>query len=261
MGYIFHRGDDKDPGPDQILKFSEYGYEVWQLQAADPEAPYVLPILFTGGANAGNISQQSAYWVDRNTIAWAAASEAGNVYRLYYAPEGGLAATSSGITGGEYITLLRDPAGLPAAVKAKFPHLASSACLKDPASRPGQSGRNPERPDRRIGADAGWAAADATGLQIPGVLDDLYTYDGDLGVTWEDGVPTIRLWAPTAKSVTFHLFANPDPATTSTTQPMTLDPATGVWSITGERHLDGQSSTCSRWKSLCIPPARSNATL
>ena len=35
---------------------------------------------------------------------------------------------------------------------------------------------------------------DATGLQIPDVLDDLYTYDGDLGVTWEGGVPTVALW-------------------------------------------------------------------
>jgi pullulanase-type alpha-1,6-glucosidase len=240
MGYILHKGDNKDPGPDQILKFSEYGYEVWQLQAADPEAPYVLPILFTGGANAGNISQQSAYWVDRSTIAWSAANESGNIYRLYYAPEGGLSATSSGITGGEYITLLRDPAGLPAAVKAKFPHLASLPALK---IQPADQAKVAEILKGQIAVSAltpDVAAADATGLQIPGVLDDLYTYNGELGVTWEDGVPTIRLWAPTAKSVTFHLFANPDPATTSTTQPMELDPATGVWSITGEPNWMGK---------------------
>jgi hypothetical protein len=36
MGYIFHRGDEKDPGPDQFLVFAEDGYEVWQLQGADP---------------------------------------------------------------------------------------------------------------------------------------------------------------------------------------------------------------------------------
>jgi pullulanase len=89
------------------------------------------------------------------------------------------------------------------------------------------------------------AAADATGLQIPGVLDDLYTYNGELGVTWEDGVPTIRLWAPTAKSVTFHLFANPDPATTSTTQPMssTRRQACGA---SLAKPTGWASSTCSR---------------
>jgi hypothetical protein len=132
------------PGRTRSSSSAKYGYEVWQLQGADPEAPYVLPILFTGGANAGNISQQSAYWVDRSTIAWAGASEASNVYRLYYAPEGGLSATSSGITGGEYITLLRDPDWTAGCGKGEIPPSGSTASLEDPASRPGYGGRNSE---------------------------------------------------------------------------------------------------------------------
>jgi hypothetical protein len=44
MGYILHRGDEKDPGPDQILDLADDGYEVWQLQGADPADPYVLPV-------------------------------------------------------------------------------------------------------------------------------------------------------------------------------------------------------------------------
>ena len=36
----------------------------------------------------------------------------------------------------------------------------------------------------------------ATSLQIPGVLDDLYAYDGPLGVSWEGDIPTLRVWAP-----------------------------------------------------------------
>ncbi len=44
MGYIFHKGDEKDPGPDQFLVFVDDGYEVWQLQGADPARPYVLPV-------------------------------------------------------------------------------------------------------------------------------------------------------------------------------------------------------------------------
>ena len=43
LAYILHRGDTKDPGPDQFLVFDSFGHEVWQLQAADPEAPYVAP--------------------------------------------------------------------------------------------------------------------------------------------------------------------------------------------------------------------------
>ena len=43
LAYILHRGDTKDPGPDQFLVFDTYGHEVWQLQGADPERPYVAP--------------------------------------------------------------------------------------------------------------------------------------------------------------------------------------------------------------------------
>jgi glycosidase len=44
LAYILHRGDTKDPGPDQFLVFANYGHEVWQLQGADPERPYVAPL-------------------------------------------------------------------------------------------------------------------------------------------------------------------------------------------------------------------------
>jgi hypothetical protein len=43
LAYILHRGDTKDPGPDQFLVFDTYGHEVWQLQSADPERPYAAP--------------------------------------------------------------------------------------------------------------------------------------------------------------------------------------------------------------------------
>jgi len=44
LAYILHRGDTKDPGPDQFLVFAAYGHEVWQVQDADPEQPYVAPV-------------------------------------------------------------------------------------------------------------------------------------------------------------------------------------------------------------------------
>jgi glycosidase len=44
LAYILHRGDTKDPGPDQFLMFANHGHEIWQLQGADPENPYVAPM-------------------------------------------------------------------------------------------------------------------------------------------------------------------------------------------------------------------------
>ena len=43
LAYILHQGDTKDPGPDQALVFAADGHEVWQLQGADPDDPYVAP--------------------------------------------------------------------------------------------------------------------------------------------------------------------------------------------------------------------------
>ena len=76
LAYIIHRGDEKDPGPDQFLQLGIYGHEVWQLSGADPEDPYILPILSGGGVSLDNLDKQQAYWVDEKTIVWPAAEDA-----------------------------------------------------------------------------------------------------------------------------------------------------------------------------------------
>jgi pullulanase-type alpha-1,6-glucosidase len=233
MGYILHRGDEKDPGPDQFLEFARWGYEVWQLQGANIEHPYILPVLFAGGPNPGNISEQRAYWVQADTLAWDAEDDAATSYELCYAANGGLQATATGITGGACLNLTLDPAGLPDEVKAKFPHLAALPALKI------NSADLVLVPDILKGQiavsalDASGNSVNATGLQIPGVLDDLYTYTGSLGISWDGSTPTLRLWAPTAKSVTLHLYPDSNPASAGTAHPMTWDAQTGVWSLTG----------------------------
>ena len=233
LAYIIHRGDEKDPGPDQFLSLNMYGYEVWQLSGTDPEDPYILPTLFGGpGANPGNLSEQRAYWLDEQTIAWPGADDSSLTYSLAYAPDGGLNATDSGIEGGTLITL--ETGTLSAEVQGKFPHLAGLPALQIPAD---SLALVPEILTGQIAVSAvngAGESVDATGLQFPGVMDDLYAYNGDLGLSWDGDVPTIRVWAPTAKSVSLNLFADSDPATVSTVLPLSLDSSSGVWSITGE---------------------------
>ena len=76
------------PRPRPVPEFDEWGYEVWQLSGgADPEKPYVYPIVGEGAA-PGNIDKQQAYWVAEDTIAWAAGGDPSLTTRLYYAPDG-----------------------------------------------------------------------------------------------------------------------------------------------------------------------------
>ena len=78
---------------------------------------------------------------------------------------------------------------------------------------------------------------DATGVQIPGVLDDVYgdAYDRDLGVTWQGNTPKLAVWAPTAKDV--DLLVRGVGATTDTRVEMRRD-GDGVWSVTGAARLE-----------------------
>jgi pullulanase len=193
------------------------------------------------GAPSGDLSKAKAHWVTRDTIAWNPVGfQANGSFALHYAPNGGLALGVEGVSGGVDIPLTYDPSGLSDQIKALFPHLADFKAFKVP------SGRLVEVPAALKGQlavtarDGGGASTDATSLQIPGVLDDLYTYGGRLGVSFSSRAPTLAVWAPTAHSVKLHLFDDSNPATTSTVYPMSLDPATGVWSVTGGSGWNGK---------------------
>jgi pullulanase-type alpha-1,6-glucosidase len=193
---------------------------------------HVLQI-FVGGIH-GNLSLAQAHWVTPDTIAWNVPPPAPDTtYALHADPTGALALGASCVSGGTAFALHYDPAGLPAEARARFPHLASYAALK---LSPADAALAPDLLRGQLAVDAlqGGKCRDATSLQIPGALDALYAYRGPLGVTFERGRPTLRVWAPTARSVALHLFADSGPGTAAAVLPMNLDPATGVWSVAGD---------------------------
>ncbi len=107
------------------------------------------------------------------------------------------------VTGGSSVPLTHDPAGLPADVLADFPHLAGYEAFRlDRAA----ARRVPEILTGQLAVaayDSSGALRDATGVQVPGVLDDVYAdaAEADLGPTWRGNRPTLSLWAPTAQDV------------------------------------------------------------
>ena len=193
-----------------------------------------------GGAVQGNIKQQKAHWVTADTIAWDIEPAAGNTYLLHYTKaDEAFSLGLDGIVGGASLPLTVNEAGLSDDLKAKFPHLSRFTALTlspDDLEQVGQVLKG----QLAISAynEAG-ELLDATGLQIPGVLDDLYTYDGPLGVTFEGDTPTLQVWAPTARSVKLHLFDSADAETPSDIIPMVADAGTGVWSLTGQADWNG----------------------
>jgi pullulanase-type alpha-1,6-glucosidase len=186
------------------------------------------------GELAGNIQLARAHWVSQDTLAWDPARPVpeGSSFQLHFDAAGGLTLTPAGVEGGESVALTRDPAGLSAAQRERFPHLAGFLALKVaqadlervPALLKGQLAVSVKNAQGEL--------LDATGLQLAGVLDALYTFDGALGVTFAGGVPTLRVWAPTARSVSLLLFDDSAPATQPQRVPMTAG-AQGTWSVTG----------------------------
>ncbi len=239
LNYIIHKGDEKDPGPDQALVFADKGYEIWQLQGSGEQYTDVAIATAKSAAAGlpGDLGQQRAHWVSHNQIVWPAAVDANGIYRLHYAADGGMEVTKDGISGGSVITLTHSAISISGDTAAQFPHLANQPVLT--LNAPITQIRTILKGQLAVSmSDAEGKPVDATGLQIPGVLDDLYPYDGALGTTnwtapesdFAPPVADVKVWAPTAKSVTLHIFADAVPATPSVTRAMTWDANTGVWS-------------------------------
>ncbi|MEV0005942.1 pullulanase-type alpha-1,6-glucosidase [Micromonospora sp. NPDC050980] len=238
LSYIIHRGDEKDQPDDQRLDLTGVGHEIWLLAGV---AGRLLPATSSGAATDVDLTKQKAQWIDRSTVAWATGPTDGKRYALVAAPAGGIGVADGELTG-TYTTLpLRAQRnGLTEAQRQAYPQLWAQHAFsldradlaKVPAALRGQLVVT-ER-------DADGALLSATGVQIPGVLDDVYAAAtrAKLGPTFAGRVPTLAVWAPTARKVSLQLFDSP------TAQPRTVamsrNDRTGVWSVRGTRAWTGR---------------------
>lgn len=174
-----------------------------------------------------------AFWADEETIAW---NTTATSYELHYAAGGTLAVPN---TAGSGLSLTFSGT-LTSSSYASLPNVAGYRRLLLPATLPTPVKTMLKGETAVAAYNSNGDLIDTTWLQHQAVLDDLYATNAanvELGVTYSSGVPTVRVWAPTAVSVTLRRFAN---ATTSTfaPHPMTENTATGVWSVVGDGSWD-----------------------
>lgn len=227
LSYILHKGDEKDLPADQSLDLKATGHEVWTLGGKEK---YLLPQP-AGSAAALDLTKAEAVWIDRDTLAWNAPEAAAST-QLLASRDGGVT-TDNGVlheAGAQWLRLTRT--ALTPAQKQKFPHLSAyQAFSVDPRDR--DRVREALRGQLVASARAAnGAVLAATGVQLAGVLDDLYATDAPLGPVFKDGRPTLSVWAPTAQQVSLELDGR--------TVAMRRDDATGVWSVRGERSWTGK---------------------
>ena len=185
-----------------------------------------------GDLPRGDIGEARAYWLTEDTLAWNV--PANSTVRLHYSPDASLAITSGGLEGGNSITLLR--AGVvDGAIADKFRHLAGLPVHKINASDLGLVTGILKQQFAVAAVDVDSKPIDATGVQAAGALDDLYAYRGDLGAIFDGDKPTIRVWAPTARSVSLHLFDDSSNVSgPNAVLPMIEDSTNGTWSVQGD---------------------------
>ncbi|HZF88800.1 pullulanase-type alpha-1,6-glucosidase [Streptomyces sp.] len=228
LSYIIHKGDEKDLPTDQSLDLRASGHEVWLLSGQEkPLLPQPA-----GSAAAVDLTTSKAVWIDRDTVAWNGSDAAAST-QLRYSRTGSIKAENGVLTSTDERRLRLNKATLTDAQKARFPHLKGyTAWSVDPRDRD----RVREALRGQLVASqlaANGAVLSATGVQIAGVLDDLYdATEADLGPTFHQGRPTLAVWAPTAQSVSLELDGSP--------KPMRRDAATGVWSVTGPASWKGK---------------------
>ena len=193
-----------------------------------------------------DLSRAQGRWLDRRFIAWPLASLPPGLdptrldWTLHWSPTGSIDVWAPEPYEWDTATLRVHGDPLPRHLAAGLPHPEQAVVLRVPTGVDvGAALRGPvvvaaqQRSGRLVNAGA---------LQIAGVLDDLYAaaVGARLGVTFAGGVPTLRVWAPTALEVELLLWGAGVPLTADPTPlPMTREPD-GCWSIVGDASWVGR---------------------
>jgi pullulanase-type alpha-1,6-glucosidase len=185
-----------------------------------------------------------AIWADRGTVLLAPQSlQLGRDERirlswtLQSAQNAGLDANIDSAT--SVVTTLR--LGQPSpAVRTRFPQYRGHLALHlDDSSTAADALRGQLL---LVGRDDQGLVRYATGVQIAGVLEDLYAaaVTRTLGASWTAGVPSIAVWAPTAQRVALLLWRSDDDLTATPAElPMSAE-SDGSWTITGDPSWAGR---------------------
>ncbi|MBC7473819.1 MAG: pullulanase-type alpha-1,6-glucosidase, partial [Candidatus Sericytochromatia bacterium] len=190
--------------------------------------------------NKQYIENARARWISAETITWQLPfnfnQEKNYSYHLYYSPTGSISIKKGDIIGAKHIELLQD--GIITEkdpLYQKYPYLKGH--IKISTAKLDKIRFIPELLRGNIVVaikNSEGKLIDATQIQNYGVLDQLYTYNTELGVDFSRyRQPTLRIWAPTAQSVRLFIYKNPNDTVPEKIRAMDDIPTTGIWEFKG----------------------------
>ena len=190
--------------------------------------PALADHLSAHGDGVQEWGDRRAMWLDRQVLAW---NTTAVTYELHHDRSGNLIVPY----GSGHGIPLNANKPLSWGQYPKYPNLAGYITLYLPEIFQNQVPGLLQEELALAGYDANGHLVASTGVQLQGVLDDLFSYDGALGVVYDQAqTPTLKVWAPTAQQVNLYRFTSIEPESPAIVQAMDRDPNTGVWSITGD---------------------------
>lgn len=176
-----------------------------------------------------------AFWVSKETIAWNIDVRDGSCC-LYGSENASLCVVNGKIRGYDVkIELEQSKERLPEHVIEKFPHIQGFKLFQVPPGLDVNSLLKYQLAVAALSSDEDCTSI--TGLQLPGVLDELFSYDGPLGATFSTESVSLHLWAPTAQKVSILLYGEPEGG--EPLEVVRLEESKGVWSARGPLTWEG----------------------
>jgi pullulanase len=227
LRFVVHRDDVKDLPDDQRLDLTS-SREVWLLSGT------VTPVRPDVGSLGPELdpARALAVFLDRTTIALPPhLAELAAEFALVASPSGTLRRDGDELVGEHgSLPLTSRPGGLFQAQSRRFPHLRAYRAFSVRELGDATLGHLLRGQLLVAGRDRDGRLTTVTGVQLPGVLDDLYAdaAEADLGLVTGGERTMLSVWAPTARVVDLEL--SKAPGDEPKLVPMDRDPMTGVWS-------------------------------
>lgn len=227
LHFLVHQGQLKDCGGS--ISSSAITQNLWLVSENEEvfnEEPDLTNI------KKGSLKLARAYWVKEDLMAWPSSIDDAEFY-LHASKSANLLLSGSGVEGADtVIKLEKASGGLPTEVVQKFPHIKNYIALRIP---PPTNVKELVKCQLAIALQsADGVPLDASGIQLPGVLDDVFSYDGPLGPLFTKEGVSLFLWAPTAQMVKLLLYASPSGG--EPTEIVELLDENGVWTAHGPKN-------------------------
>ncbi|HET8818787.1 MAG TPA: alpha-1,6-glucosidase domain-containing protein [Xanthomonadaceae bacterium] len=220
------------------------------VHAAPAPAPFEAADCRIDAASSFRLQESSgwpslpahAHWLDRRLLHWPGAPADGR-YALYHSAGPTLVAhPGEAVRGGAgRIGLSVETGPLPQALAMRYAFLAGGVRLALPRTALANVPSLLRGQLALVREDADGHVLEATSLQVPGVLDDVYAAAAglrDFGATTTGDGTAFRVWAPTARAAALCLYdGEADHA--GSLVPLQRDDATGTWATTLAGHRQG----------------------